>query len=235
MRSAIQRRLSLHRRRRRILPGLWRRRPWLMAGLVLAAALAVVAHRSVAPMPVGDDYERYHGKVFSVARVVDGDTVDLAVPDGRHAQTRVRLWGVDTPEIAGSDRGEMYYGPQASAFAKAALAGRDVEVWLVREKTRGLYGRLLAYLKVPGEDVTFNERLIETGHAYADWRFDHPYKEHFLDVERRARRNRSGLWANVRPEQMPAWRQRTARRSGTPRVTSAPNGVRSPTTPRENR
>ena len=206
-----------------------------MVGVVVAVAVGVVAHRSAAPMPAGDDYERYHGKVFRVARVVDGDTVDLAVPDGRHAHTRVRLWGVDTPEVAASDRGEMYYGAQASAFAKAALAGRDVEVWLVREETRGLYGRLLAYLKVPGEDVTFNERLIETGHAYADWRFDHPYKEHFLGVERRARRNRSGLWADVRPDQMPAWRQRMARRSGGRRVTSAPGGVRSPTATRENR
>ena len=212
MRVKLDRFLDVRRRRKRILPSRWRRRPWLSAAVLVLAVLAVVARRSAGPVAAGgDDYERYHGKTFSVARVVDGDTVDLTVPDGQHARTRVRLWGVDTPEVAGSPSGEMYYGPQASAFAKTALEGREVIALLVKADTRGKYGRLLAYLKIPGQEVTFNEQLIATGHGYADWRFDHPYKKQFLDVERRARQARKGLWADVRPEQMPGWRQRNAR------------------------
>jgi micrococcal nuclease len=178
-----------------------------MAMFLIAAAAVLIGRRFTAPAS-GDDYARYHRKVFTVAKVVDGDTVDLDVPDGRHAHTRVRLWGVDTPEVAASGRGEMYYGPEASAYTKAALDAREVTVTLVQNKTRDRYGRLLAYLTLPGDDKTFNERLIETGHAYADWRFDHPYKEQFLAAERQARKRRQGLWASVRADQMPPWRLR---------------------------
>ncbi len=209
----------------------WWRRPRVVVALLLAVAAAVLARRSGGPIAAGNDYERYHRKVFRVARVVDGDTVDLAVEDGRRLHTRVRLWGVDTPEVAASDKGEMYYGPQASAFTKAALTGREVEVLLVKGKTRGLYGRLLAYLKVPGEQVTFNERLVETGHAYADWRVDHPYKERFRNVERRAMRAGQGLWAAVRPDQMPPWRRRAAQPPRASPIPSAPKDGRAPTTP----
>ena len=213
MRVKLDRFLNVRRRRKRILPPRWRRRPLLSGIVLVVAVVAVVARRSAGPVAPagGDDQERYHGKTFRVARVVDGDTIDLAVADGQHARTRVRLWGVDTPEVAGSPSGEMYYGPQASALAKTALEGREVIPLLIKGDTRGKYGRLLAYLQIPGTDVTFNERLIATGHGYADWRFEHPYKKHFLDVERRARQSRKGLWADVRPEQMPGWRQRNAR------------------------
>lgn len=143
-----------------------------------------------------------------MADVIDGDTVDLAVRDGTRRGTRVRFWGVDTPEVAGSRRGGMVFGAQASAFAKAELSGRKVEVWLVDGKTRDRYDRLLAYLKRPEDEVSFNERIISTGHGYADWRFDHPYMDRFRQAEERARRQRVGLWGIIRTDQMPGWRQR---------------------------
>ena len=107
-----------------------------------------------------------------------------------------------------------------------------MEALLVKGKTRGHYGLLLAYLRMPGEEGTFNERLIETGHAYADWRFAHPHKERFLAAERRARRGRMGLWAEVRPEQMPRWRQRSRGSSSVSRMSSAPATSRRPSTRR---
>jgi micrococcal nuclease len=205
--SRINQFMEVRRRRRRIVPGPWRRRPWTMATLLVIAAAVLIGRRFTAPTS-GDDFARYHRKVFTVAKVVDGDTVDLDVPDDRHAHTRVRLWGVDTPEVAASGRGEMYYGPEASAYAKAALDGREVTVTLVQNKTRDRYGRLLAYLTLPDSEKTFNERLIETGHGYADWRYGHPYKEKFLATERQARKSRQGLWAHVRADQMPPWAAR---------------------------
>ncbi len=211
MRSPTRDRADLRRRRRRILPSAWRRRPLLTTAVVLLAASALLWRRAPSPAVSGDDYTRYHGKTFRVARVIDGDTVDLAVPDGRKTYTRVRLWGVDTPEVEGSPQGEMYFGPRASRFSKEALEGMQVETLLVRGETRGVYGRLLAYLRLPGQEETFNERLIETGHAYADWRFDHPLRERFLKAERRARQEQRGLWQAVKPQQMPKWRRKAAR------------------------
>ena len=53
-----------------------------------------------------------------------------------------------------------------------------------------------------------DQDLVETGHAYADVRFDHVYKQRFVALERRARKAGIGLWATVTPEQYPPWRQR---------------------------
>jgi micrococcal nuclease len=155
----------------------------------------------------GDDYSRYHDKVFRVVDVLDGDTFDIDLPDGEHTTTRIRLWGVDTPEVAGADQGEMYFGPEASAFAKKTLLGQHVRVELSPTKTRGVYERLLAYVYVEPDGVCFNELLVETGHAYADWRFPHVRKARYKTIEGRAQRQGIGLWANVTPEQYPPWRQ----------------------------
>ncbi len=207
--------LSSRRRRRQILPPAWRRHPVIYAVFALIVIVGVLARRSPEPdgAPLGD-YERYHGRTFRVAKVVDGDTVDLDAPDGEKRTTRVRLWGVDTPEVHTPGEPPMHYGPEASDFAKRHLAGREVETLLVEGETRGKYGRLLAYLRLPGEETTFNERLIVTGHGYADWRFDHPYKERFLEAERKARRQEIGLWAEVTPGKMPGWRRRRASDAG---------------------
>ena len=76
------------------------------------------------------------------------------------------------------------------------------------QKTRDKYGRLLAYVYLDASGAMLNERLLETGHAYADRRFPHVFKDRFRDLERRAQRAGVGLWADAQPEQWPAWRQR---------------------------
>lgn len=189
------------------LPPLWRWRP-LLAALLLVLTGLVVLERGFGWFGQENDYSRYHDRVFEVVRVVDGDTFDMAVSDGRFPSTRVRLWGVDTPEVAGSRDGAMHFGAEASAFAKRRLLGRSVRVVLSPTKTRGKYGRLLAYVHLEPSGVMFNELLLEHGYAYADWRFAHPYKRQFQTCEKRARRQGVGLWAQVTLNQMPPWRQR---------------------------
>ena len=189
------------------MPPLWRRRPVLTAAIVLVGAL-VIYERGFGRKGQGDDASRYHNRVFAVVRVVDGDTFDVDIPDANHATTRIRLWGVDTPEVAGGGDGAMYFGAEASAFAAQQLQGQEVRLVLSPTKTRGLYGRLLAYVYLEPSGAMFNEMLIERGYAYADWRFAHPYKRQFMNLEKRARRAGQGLWAEVQPEQMPPWRQR---------------------------
>lgn len=186
---------------------LWRRRP-LLTVVLLALGALVVYERGFGGLGAQDDYTRYHDKVFEVVNVVDGDTFDINITDGRHPTTRIRLWGVDTPEVGGRREGTMYYGPEASAFAKRRLMGRQIRVVLSPTKTRGKYGRLLAYAYLVPSDVMFNELLLEHGFAYADWRFGHPYKRQFKNIEKRARKQGAGLWAEVSFEQKPPWRQR---------------------------
>ncbi|MCF7956800.1 MAG: thermonuclease family protein, partial [Phycisphaerae bacterium] len=78
------------------------------------------------PRPEGA--AKYHLKTFKVVKIVDGDTLDIDIPDGEYETTRIRLLGVDTPET--KKRGEeiMYFGPEASAFVTDVALGKDVTV-----------------------------------------------------------------------------------------------------------
>jgi endonuclease YncB( thermonuclease family) len=107
----------------------------------------------------------------------------------------------------------MFFGTEAADFASDALEGRSVRLELLADSTRDRHGRLLAYVYPSGWQDSLNERLIEQGFGYADWRFPHVYRTRYNEVEARARRRRRGLWASVRPDQTPRWRQRMIARS----------------------
>jgi len=96
------------------------------------------------------DLERYHGRTFTVSNVVDGDTIDIDAPDGEYERTRVRLCGIDTPESKSPKTGVMYFGPEAAEFTAKVALGRRVCIYLDEgNRTRGYYGRLLAYVQLP--------------------------------------------------------------------------------------
>jgi micrococcal nuclease len=155
-----------------------------------------------------DDISKYHGQQFAVVKVVDGDTLDIDIPDGKYSHTRIRLWGIDTPETKDPRTGPMYFGKEASDFATKLALGKQVTVYLEKEKnSRDKYHRLLAYIQLP--DGTFlNEILLSEGYAYADLRFKHGLYNKYKQLESIARSQKKGLWAGVTPEQMPKWRQK---------------------------
>ena len=115
------------------------------------------------------DWQKYNGKKFEVLNVVDGDTLDIDIPDGQYDRTRIRLWGVDTPETKSKEKGIMYFGTEATEFTKKAALGFDVVIYLDKNSTRGKYQRLLAYVKLPDGKI-LNEQLVSNGFAYADIR-----------------------------------------------------------------
>ena len=115
------------------------------------------------PQAAGTDEGRYHDKIFTVVNVVDGDTFDIDAPDGREEVTRIRLWGVDTPETKDPERGVMYYGPEATAFTREMVLGKQVRVVLEPfEESRGLYGRLLAYVYLEDGNEESQESRVES-------------------------------------------------------------------------
>jgi micrococcal nuclease len=120
-----------------------------------------------------------------VERVTDGDTVRLV------GLGRVRLIGIDTPEVFG---GVECYGREASAFAKRVLRpGRRVRYRLGIEE-RDRYGRLLAYVWL-ADGRLFNLLLAERGYATP---LTIPpnveFADRFVAAARRARRAGRGLW-----------------------------------------
>lgn len=190
-----------------VLPSFWHRHRFAVVMaclLVLGVGYERLARHTLAT----DDHSRYHDRSFRVAYVIDGDTLDIEVSDGEEATTRVRLLGVDAAELGRVSGTDMYFARQAASFAREMLADRDVHIVLPEERTRGKYGRLLAYVFLERGGVLFNEVLVEEGYAYADLRFEHHYMDRFKAAEKRARRARAGLWADVTVEQMPKWKQR---------------------------
>lgn len=181
--------------------------------LVIVALLmvAVICDQATYRPRQPDDQTWYHDKSFRVVHVVDGDTLDIDIPDGAKQVTRIRLLGVDTPEVGHHGTALMHFGPEASAFARQVLLNRKVHVVLSPDKSRGKYGRLLAYVYLERGGRMFNEMLIEGGYAYADLRFKHVYYKQFKAMDKRARTAGVGLWKDVTPGSMPEWKQRFER------------------------
>ena len=150
------------------------------------------------------DRQKYHAGTFTVINVVDGDTLDIDVHDGQSEHTRIRLLGIDAPEKT-TPAGGMYFAAEATEFAKKAALGKRVEIYLDQTSdTRGKYGRLLAYVRLP-DGGFLNETLLNEGFAYADLRFRHSLYNKYKQLESRARTGKKGLWQNVTPDQYPEW------------------------------
>ena len=167
---------------------------------VLLAALILAGRGQQGPED--GDFPRYNNKQFQVLRVVDGDTFDLDSPDGDKSYTRVRLWGVDTPETKAPGKPVGYFGPEATAFTEEMVAGRTVRIELERENTRGKFGRLLGFV-YSEEGKMLNEELLRSGHAYADGRWRHRFYFRFGQIEKQARKNKRGLWGDVKAQDIP--------------------------------
>jgi len=142
----------------------------------------------------------YRYEDILVKRVVDGDTVVLE--NGQ----RLRLIGIDTPEIHESDKlyrdsrrsGEdvkkiKQMGEQSFAFTRRLLEGKRVRLEFDVEKY-DKYNRLLAYVFL--KDGTFaNAEIVKQGYAsLLTYPPNVKYAEEFLVLYRQAREEKRGLW-----------------------------------------
>ncbi len=145
-----------------------------------------------------DDLILYRVKI---TRVIDGDTVYALFPDGN--EEKVRLIGIDAPEINHPTKGLEAFGPEAEAYTRGRLKGETI--WLEFDLgERDQYGRLLAYLwlAVP-EEITDSEIRLKMFNAilllegYADQVIFEPnikYADYFSVYEAEARESGKGLW-----------------------------------------
>jgi len=144
----------------------------------------------LAPVPATADLHRCDW-------VYDGDTIRLAGGE------RVRLLGVDTPEVHHPERGEEPFGREALEFTLALAGGSTVELRYHEGTTiggaqRDKYGRVLAYVWVDGGPqgrVCLNMALIEAGLARATRAWAHPRYDAYVRAEAEARARGAGLWA----------------------------------------
>jgi micrococcal nuclease len=104
----------------------------------------------------------------TVDRVVDGDTIDVVLDLGFDImfKSRVRLYGIDTPESRTRNKDEKIRGKMAGAFLKDAVDnGTKVVIETKLKDSRGKYGRVLGNVVVDGLNI--NEAMIENFLAVA--------------------------------------------------------------------
>lgn len=127
-----------------------------------------------------------------VAAVYDGDTIKVQFKNGR--SKRVRLIGVDAPEINGSGEKAKFKGYMAKRFTFFNLYRAKIRLsydWQYEDK----YGRLLAYIWTEREGL-FNKFILQEGFAfvYLHFPFRNDYRKEFIEAEREARRVEKGIW-----------------------------------------
>ena len=137
----------------------------MSAFLVLPAAACSLAMDRAAPAsssPSGGGLRPDGSATAVVVSTVDGDTIHVRV-GGR--EEKVRLIGMDTPEVDWYGGRPDCYGATAGLYTRHRLLGRTVRL---RFDTglRDVYGRLLAYVYVGRE--LFNLTLVRRGFATND-------------------------------------------------------------------
>jgi endonuclease YncB( thermonuclease family) len=120
--------------------------------------------------------------IAGAARVVDGDTIEIA-------EQRIRLWGIDAPEAAQrcKEDGALYLCGLDASHALSKKIRRKSVICTRRDTDR--YGRIVAVCNVEG--VNLSRWMIERGQAIA-------FRKYSLDYvadEDRARIAKVGMWA----------------------------------------
>jgi len=154
--------------------------------VVLACALGVAA-AAVTVAPGHASLSARAPLTASVTRIVDGDTLVARLGSGR--SERVRLLGIDTPEVG------TCYAAQATATARSLALGKTVRlVGDATQAVRDRYSRLLAYVVLPG-GVDLGRTLVARGAAKV-YVYDRPFARvsGYRSAESAARTRGLGLW-----------------------------------------
>jgi len=166
---------------------------------ILGLAIALILYFGLMALSQSKDAPAKN-TYFYVKRVIDGDTLKLS------NDQRVRLIGVDTPELHYSNKllrdakrtqrdikTIQALGRRSSIFTKDLCLGKKIRLEFDVEK-RDKYGRVLAYVYL--EDGTFiNAKILKEG--YGQVMTIPPnvkYADYFLKLQKEAKANNKGLW-----------------------------------------
>ncbi len=128
------------------------------------------------------------GIVALVTRVIDGDTIDVA------GLGRVRLLGIDAPELGGPFERPAPFAVEAREEMQALVLHRWARFECDGERDDA-YGRRLAYVILEtGEFV--NARIVRDGLARVSARRRLQRWDELRRAEEEAQRRRSGMWGD---------------------------------------
>jgi endonuclease YncB( thermonuclease family) len=132
----------------------------------------------------------YTYKIKEIAKVVDGDTIDVIIDlgFGLTKKERVRIAGIDAPESRTRDLYEKKLGLEAKYWLKEHIEYCDNAI--IKTEKEGKYGRILGWLYTDEFSISLNDVMIEKGYA---WEYDGGSKEKdYKELE--IKRKSNGSW-----------------------------------------
>jgi len=118
------------------------------------------------------DKDPYIYRIRSIAKVVDGDTIDADIDLGFDISLskRIRLAGIDTPESRTKDEYEKKYGLQSKEWLKHRLEfAKNIIIKTELPDSTEKYGRIIGHLFINNEATSLNDQMIVEGYA---WEYD---------------------------------------------------------------
>lgn len=136
-------------------------------------------------------------QILEVVRVTDGDTLTVMDPTGQ--KTKVRLYGIDTPEM------DQPFGPEAKAALSQLVLGQIVKVY-TWDTDR--WGRTVGIVVKDDYDVAWT--LTAQGLAWVSARYcrDPVICPAYLTRMETAQKTHQGLWANDTATPPENWRKK---------------------------
>lgn len=131
---------------------------------------------------------------YLVVKVIDGDTFDIKTEKGK---LRIRMIGVDTPEIKDPRKKVQCFAKESSKETKNILLNKYIKIENDNTQDRfDKYNRFLAYVYINDGEL-FNSYLIKNGFAH-EYTYKIPYikQKEFKELENEAREAKRGLWGD---------------------------------------
>lgn len=146
-----------------------------------------------------------------VTHVSDGDTLKIETAEG--TVLKVRLYGIDAPELQRVNRRTGEISKQGQPFGEEAYMALESRV-ISKKVTVDIididrYRRMVGIVRLDSRSI--NLEMVREGWAWAYRQYlDRPYASEYLGAENEARTKRLGLWQQLNPQ--PPWEFRKFQR-----------------------
>ena len=150
-----------------------------------------------------------------VERVLDGDTVSCGLKSSGGTYVKIRLYGVDAPEIEHrnkktglvSKKGQPF-GSEAMDALHSKVYGSVINVDVINVDR---YKRLVGVLNIGNRNI--NREMVSEGWSWAYRQYlDRPHASEYITAEEQARSKKLALWKQSNPQ--PPWEFRKLQKKG---------------------
>ncbi|MFH1445187.1 MAG: lamin tail domain-containing protein [Nanoarchaeota archaeon] len=148
--------------------------------IILAVFFAVAVSIILVNQPVPSEESNVIGDIAFVARIIDGDTIEL------ENEERVRLLGIDTPE-----KGQILW-QEATDRLTELIDGKNVTLE-TDETDKDKYERSLRYVWLNNQNID----VLMVREGYAEVLIiepDHKYESELRDAQNYAQASNLGIW-----------------------------------------